>query len=156
MTQVMEEKSLYLGHFEEFEKNLGAGDRPWLRRSRKAAIARFDELGFPGPRHEDWKFTRLSVLAKLPFHLAEGESRSLSSPLKKLATEPGTGPRLVFVNGRFAKEFSSPGRLAKGVILSSLAEAIVKQENLVEPRLARNARYDEHALTALNTAFLQD
>ena len=40
---------------------------PWLFPLRKAGLARFAELGFPTLRHEDWRFTNVAPIAKLPF-----------------------------------------------------------------------------------------
>jgi len=36
-------------------------------------LARFAELGFPGPRDEEWRFTSLAPLLKVPFELAWDE-----------------------------------------------------------------------------------
>ena len=41
---------------------------------RRAAIARFAELGFPGTRNEDWKFTSVAPLVRTPL-LLPGETR---------------------------------------------------------------------------------
>ena len=43
-------------------------DQPkWLLPLRKAGIASFAELGFPTLHDEDWRFTNVAPLAKLPF-----------------------------------------------------------------------------------------
>jgi len=46
--------------------------------------------------------------------------------------------------------------VADGVRLGSLAEALRERPSEVQPYLAKTARYDANAFTALNTAFLQD
>src|SRR5262245_49817304 len=155
MTQLLQENNLYLAHFEEFEKAHGASDTPWLRRIRKSAIARFGALGFPGPRHEDWRFTNLAALAKTPFQPA-AETSLEQDELSRLSGDIGDCHRLVCANGRFAPELSSLRGLPGGVIVTGLAKAIVEHANLVEPHLARHARFEDHALTALNTAFIGD
>ena len=63
--QLMKEADPYLAKFERFEKE--AKQPPWLFPLRKAGIARFAELGFPTTRHEDWRFTNVAPIAKLPF-----------------------------------------------------------------------------------------
>src|SRR5262249_57145945 len=43
-----------------------------------------------------------------------------------------------------------------GVLVCGLEEALARHRHLVEPHLARYADYENHAFTALNTAFLCD
>src|ERR1035441_8146894 len=42
----------------------------WLGPLRKAGIASFADQGFPTLQDEDWRFTNVAPIAKLPFHLA--------------------------------------------------------------------------------------
>jgi Fe-S cluster assembly protein SufD len=65
-------------------------------------------------------------------------------------------PRLVIVNGRFAAELSSMDALPKEVRLMSLREAIDREDETVRTHLARHARHEDQAFTALNTALLDD
>ena len=46
----------------------------WLGELRAAGMARFEALGFPTTRHEDWRFTNLKPLADLPFQSAAGNA----------------------------------------------------------------------------------
>jgi Fe-S cluster assembly protein SufD len=62
---------------------------------------------------------------------------------------------LVFVNGRFAPEISHPV-LPAGVVVLSLAEALARRPELVEPHLGKHAAVDATPFTALNAAFIQD
>src|SRR5262245_18077211 len=123
MIDVMKKLDHYAEAFSQFEVET-AGDPPWLRRLRKAAIARFGQLGFPGPRDEDWKFTNLAPLAALPFALV---------PAAPVAVRAG--------------------KLPAGVVVCSLAEAVVKHTALVEQHLGHHADGKGLTFTALNTAF---
>src|SRR5207244_5675198 len=68
IAEPMKETDPYLLEFERFDK-AGASARPsWIYPIRKAGIARFAELGFPTPRNEDWRFTNVAPIAKLPFY----------------------------------------------------------------------------------------
>src|SRR5436309_14849069 len=99
---LMKETDPYLAKFERFEKE--AKQPSWLFPLRKAGIARFAELGFPTTRHEDWRFTNVAPIAKLPFKpvFDEGAEDASAAALSELTFAKVTGPRLVFVNGRFA------------------------------------------------------
>src|SRR6266567_3412337 len=101
---VMKETDPYLAKFERFEEE--AKQPSWLFPLRKAGIARFAELGFPTTRHEDWRFTNVAPIARLPFKPVF-DSRAETVPdsaLSELTFAKLAGPRLVFVNGRFASE----------------------------------------------------
>src|SRR5260221_14524402 len=84
-----------------------AGQHPsWLFPLRKAGLARFAELGFPTLQDEDWRFTNLAPITKLPFKpVIEGRSDGVTAgALKKFAFADLAGSRIVFVNGYFAKD----------------------------------------------------
>jgi Fe-S cluster assembly protein SufD len=149
----MEETERFLTNFSRFEKELGLAARSWPHELRTAAIERFAELGLPGPRDEEWKFTNLARLAQTVFEPARRASLS-KNELSSVALTGG-GPRLVFVNGRLAANLSTPAP-GDGIVIRSLAEVLEQQPSLIERHLAQYARFDEHPFTALNTAFLSD
>jgi Fe-S cluster assembly protein SufD len=153
MSELRQEKDIYLANFTRFEKDLAAHGSPALHRLRKAAIGRFEELGFPTARNEDWKFTSVAQLARVPFQLAAKghlDGRELFLKLRPDAI------RLVFVNGFYAPEHSMTTGLPPRVIVSNLAAALDTYQELIEPHLARTARYEDQPFTALNTAFIRD
>ena len=55
----------HLKKFERFERE--PKQPSWLFPLRKAGLARFAERGFPTINDEDWRFTNVSAIAKLPF-----------------------------------------------------------------------------------------
>ena len=125
---------------------------------RKAGIAHFAELGFPTIKHEDWRFTNIAPITKLPFKpFFASERNGLSADLISKSTF-GNLPssRLVFVNGHFAADLSTRGILPQGVILESLGSALATHPAPLEQHLARYATTQDNAFTALNTAFFQD
>jgi Fe-S cluster assembly protein SufD len=151
MPQVLPEKDLYLTSFGPLEQ---APAPPWLRRLRKAALTRFDQLGFPTARNEEWKFTSVAPLLHVPFKLAAEPALVEGAAV---APDRFAGAvQLVFINGQFSHELSACSELPAGVIVTSLAAAIRESPEQVEPHLARHARHDHHPFIALNTAFVQD
>jgi Fe-S cluster assembly protein SufD len=158
MIEAKEEKNIYLSNFSRFEKELPATGNPWLNRIRKAAIRRFTELGFPTTRNEDWKFTSVDPIAKIPFRPVISDEHN-GVTLRQIGGAPFEVPnctRLVFINGRYSAELSGLNAGRDGVIATSLADALASHSDWVEPYLARYASYDNHAFTALNTAFIHD
>src|SRR5947207_3947870 len=122
--QLMKETDPYLAKFERFENE--AKQPSWLFPLRKAGIARFAELGFPSTRHEDWRFTNVAPIAKLPFKpVFDNRADGLADGALGNLTFGGlTGTSLVFVNGRFAPGHSTLRPLPKGVKAGSLAAAL--------------------------------
>ena len=113
---------------------------------RDDAFHCFDRLGFPTTRREEWRFSNVAPIAQTPFVAPErtptyGQAALDALPLPKLG-----GPALVFVYGWF-----TPGVRAR-----SLAEVLVSDPDTVLSYLGRLARIENHAFTALNTAFLRD
>jgi Fe-S cluster assembly protein SufD len=154
---VLEEKSMFLSDFEQAEAALKKVGPPALHAQRQTAIERFAALGFPTLEDEEWRFTSLAPLTRTTFQPAGPRPNSLDAQrLEQSALSAGDGYRLVFVNGHHAPELSSPRPLPPGTVVGSLAEALRTQPERVAPHLARHADYEEHAFTALNTAFLRD
>src|SRR5262245_39445594 len=95
---LMKDVSPQLEKFEHFEQE---AKRPsWVFPLRKAGIARFEELGFPTPQHEDWRFTNVAPIAKLPFRPVFSPPADGISPELIAYTAFGKleARRLVFVN----------------------------------------------------------
>jgi len=154
---VHENQAPYLSGFAVVEDKLAARGAPWLHRIRTAAIRRFAELGFPTTHIEEWKYTNVAPLTRIPFEpAAELPAGQVAETLHGRPFASLGACRAVLVNGRYCRELSSPGALPQGVRVCSLAEALETEPNLVEEHLARYASFENHAFVALNTAFLED
>jgi Fe-S cluster assembly protein SufD len=146
---------VYLEKFSRFARE--ASQPSWLLPLRKAGIARFAELGFPTLRDEDWRFTNVSSITKLPFKPAfEPAAGVAANALMDQAFANLSGPRLVFVNGRFAGELSSVTNLTAGVKAGSLAAALGSDAPFLEKHLGRYAHNADNGFAALNQAFFLD
>ncbi len=120
---------------------------------REDAARRFDELGFPARRDEEWRFTNVSSIAKTQFAPAPSglNAREAEQFEQRLYPHAG-GPRLVFINGRHSPALSSGGKLPWGIRATPLREA----NGTLEAHLTRYADYQDHAFVALNTAHFED
>lgn len=144
--------------FERFEQ-AGASRQPaWLFPMRKAGIARFAELGFPTLKHEDWRFTNVAPIAKLPFKpvFEAGVNGLTLDALGQFPFAKLPGARLVFVNGHFVAGLSTLPKLKDGIKVSNLASALANDADLIERHLGRYVRTEDNAFAALNSAFFQD
>jgi Fe-S cluster assembly protein SufD len=152
----MKDTEPHLAKFERFERE--EKHPSWVFPLRKAGIARFAELGFPTLKQEDWRFTNVSPIAKLPFKpVFEASGDGLTrQALANFTFGSLPGPRLVFVNGHYVAELSSPAEPQSGLVIGSLAAALSTHSDLVQKHLARHAQSEDNPFTALNTAFFQD
>jgi Fe-S cluster assembly protein SufD len=125
MIDVTDEKDLYLTSFEQFEKDQAAKSPGWVHTVRKSAMEQFARLGFPTTRDEEWRFTSVAALGKIPFQ-SVGAQPAVFPPgtLDPFKIRNWTGHLMVFLNGRFSRELSSFRKLPNGLQLISLATAL--------------------------------
>jgi Fe-S cluster assembly protein SufD len=151
-------KDRYVAAFETLQRQGALRGPSWLAPLRRSAMARFAETGFPTTRDEDWRYTSLAPLAAMPFRPAESlaPDRLPAGALERLALGGADWPRLVFVNGRYSPRHSLLPPLPGGTQLSSLAEAMAVDGQLIERHLAQHAGWNGNVFAALSTAFIQD
>ena len=143
---------------EKFKQLEPAAQPKWLAPLRKAGIATFSELGFPTLRDEDWRFTNVAPIEKLPFQPARevvvngAESKILGEAI--FAKLPGN--RLVFVNGFFSAKLSSQGKIPGGAKIKNLSAAFADDSALIEKHLGKHAHTADNSFAALNQAFFSD
>jgi Fe-S cluster assembly protein SufD len=128
---------------------------PWLAPIRRAAIDRFQALGFPSRKREDWKYTNVAKVADFlagsfdpPQATADAHDTDVDT--SKLAHA------LVFVDGCFDAARSHTATLPDGVVVDSVARISQERPELVEPLLSRSEGDDDRAFVALNAALQQD
>src|SRR5215207_4935226 len=147
----------YLEQFQTFSRDAGRTVPSWLGSMRQCAIERFEALGFPTTKNEDWHFTSVApiVEAAFPPRSAPGGDVELAD-LAPFTFGATNWPTIVFVNGVFAPALSSLDSLPDGVRVYDLASAIRQNDPLLERYLSKIAPYELHAFTALNSAFVND
>jgi Fe-S cluster assembly protein SufD len=157
MMDFAEETGAYRSHFDRFEESLGSEVDCWPHALRKDSLECFVEQGFPKTHMEEWRFTSVAPLVSTPFELAAPTPRDLTpTEVDRFTLGDWKRSRIVFANGRFYPELSSFRALPDGVIIGSLAEALTKHRDLVEPHLGRYVDSEKNAFAALNSAFVAD
>jgi Fe-S cluster assembly protein SufD len=139
----------------------------WLDTLRKQAISRFELLGFPTTKNEDWHFTSVAPIAEQSFSAPMLSSRDKTSEgstagvvaradLERFSFGQPQWHTFVFVNGEFSEDLSSYAGLRREVSVTPLASALRDGSGRPERHLGKIASFDTHAFTALNTAFIRD
>lgn len=128
------------------------GGPEWLVGLRRDAAARLREGGFPGKKHEKWRFTSVRDVVDTAFQRSTGGEPDGSAVTGWVDARLGedTTFRVVLAGG--APIFA--GRAPDGVRVVSLAEAIASDAALLEPVLGRLAPAEHFA--ALNAAMFTD
>jgi Fe-S cluster assembly protein SufD len=162
MISVNEREGLYLARFKKLEKQFASNQPSFLREIRQQAINRFADLGFPTTRNEEWKYTNVAPITRIPFQPVTDHK-----PLGPGFGLPVGGqrtPDAVFSNGRFLQSSSGiPGNgnektLPAGLRVGSLAAALADDVRgpALEQHLTQHASFTDHAFAALNTALFED
>jgi Fe-S cluster assembly protein SufD len=148
----------YENAFEKFQMQRGDNREPWVQQLRQKAMSRFSELGFPTVRDEEWKYTNVDEIARARFQVTfeDAHSDALKDEIEKLHPCPLAWNRIVFVNGRYAQEFSHVIDLPDNVYVGTLRQAIQSGSSEVKQHLAKKVKTDDNGFTALNTAFIDD
>jgi Fe-S cluster assembly protein SufD len=142
----------------------GAAEPQWLLDRRLHAWSTYEATPLPTTRLEEWRYTDLSrVLGLDDLVLSDAPDRpsdaaSLPAPLVRAMDEDraATG-HLVEVDGRVVHTDLVADLSAKGVVLSSLRDAVRTRPDLVEKYLATQALPPEEGkFEALNAALWRD
>lgn len=113
---------------------------PFRPESLTLAQSLLNELEFPNTRVEAWKYTRVTKISKQNFAQSSAQLNSIEH-LKVTHN----GPTLVFVNGFYNVELSTP--IANDEVI---VEAIEKADQV---ELGTQTRLENNVFSVLNTAF---
>jgi Fe-S cluster assembly protein SufD len=133
------------------------GDRK-VAALRDAAAARFEALGLPHRRVEEWKYTDLRALlgdAKPLAGAPDEAAKNLAKQAGKLIGDIDAR-RVVFVNGVFAPDLSDLDNFSAGLTIRSMAAALTAGDSIVAEHLGKVATPDRESVVELNTALMRD
>jgi Fe-S cluster assembly protein SufD len=138
------------------ERNIHSS-QPWLDTLRKAAMARFNEVGYPGRREEEWRFTNVDPIAKTRFSLAARiEDPSSIEAATQFSFGRDAVSELVFINGHYTPQLSKLGKLPRGVKVQSLTETFSANPAELKNHLSKFADIKVNSFVALNTGSIRD
>ncbi|MFU8804022.1 MAG: hypothetical protein ACNA8W_09465, partial [Bradymonadaceae bacterium] len=140
---------------------LGAKNFPesalWLAKAKKVATERLQTLDLPGPKHEEWRFTRLKGLAAHRFAAAGKDVAVATALVEDLWLTEAKTARVVFINGRFSPVFSHVSGLPEGARVTTWRELIAGGESAVlRDRLGANPWFEDDLFYTLNSALFED
>ncbi|MGH2574612.1 MAG: hypothetical protein ACRDFC_02820, partial [Ignavibacteria bacterium] len=151
-------KNWYISNFNSFENSLNGQINSPVHKIRRQAVSVLNELDFPTPKNEEWKYTNIAPLLNYSFVPSNAEEHSgfdkIDKSLSKLIKSLNAS-LAVFVNGYYSEILSSLKPHANGIKIKSLASLIQKNPEFISNYFAKYAKI-ENSFTALNTAFVND
>ena len=124
----------------------------WFNDLRAHAVDRVGAATVPTTRDEEWRFTDISPLTKIPFQPARNAAQVGAPDLDRFAL-PEAGTRLTFVDGVYVPQLSFNNA---GIVVENIAAGLTRHGAAMQTHLGRHAAFDDNAFAALNTAFLND
>jgi Fe-S cluster assembly protein SufD len=135
---------------------LPGGQVAWVRHARQEGATLWQAQGAPSVKVEQWKYTNLRDMLKVPFRAARPADEIGLDAIPAGVALTLDAHVLVFVNGRFSPELSDLDALPKGVAVATLATMLETEPHAVEPFIGRIADAADLPFAALNQAGLED
>ena len=148
-------KTQLIADFKTAEGRMNGEAKSAVHLVRQQALERFDKLGFPTIRHEEWKYSNVKNLVNQAFEFNAVTNFS-AKDLEEMAIPNLEGNILYFINGIYNTELSTIVSPDSELQILTFAEAAKAQPELVEQYFNKYSDYQDNAFTALNTAFAQN
>ena len=151
-------KSWYLQAFQNFESRLNGQKTTEFHRLRKNAIQSFHNTGFPSTRDEEWKYTDITSLTDRNFEIVSPDEKVTLNvnDFQHHQFEDLEEATAVFINGFFNADFSNLQSVSDKIRITSLREAIDRNDQNILNLLTRQSELNEESFVSLNTAFMED
>ena len=145
----------YLDSILKGQPQLPPSSTTWFNQLRAHALEQAGTLQVPTTRDEEWRFTDISPLTRLPLRPSLPISAPLVTEVERFQLDDAT-IRLVFVDGAFMPHLSSrlEGSEYEGLVVTDLSVAVATHAAVIEPHLGRLAGFENNLFAALNTAYL--
>ena len=148
-------KTQLIADFKTAEGRMNGEAKSAVHLVRQQALERFDKLGFPTIRHEEWKYSNVKNLVNQAFEFNAVTNFS-AKDLEEMSIPNLEGNILYFINGIYNTELSTIVSPDSELQILTFAEAAKTQSELVEQYFNKYSDYQDNAFTALNTAFAQN
>ena len=146
----------YIDLYRDAEEMICRHSVPVLNAPRREAMEAFSRMGWPGSKHEAYRYTSLAPLMEPDFALNLNRLQMPANPQDAFRCDvPNLSTAIYFV----VNDTPLPAThhlLPEGVLMGSLKELAAQHPDLVARYYGKLARWQEDAPTAFNTAFAQD
>lgn len=137
-----------------FENDLNGQAKSPVHRRRQEAFQRFEQMGFPTKRDEEWKYTNLRPVLKHDYRIfSEGEAAIDFRDVKRYFLSDVDSYKLVFIDGMFSAYLSETTH--EHFDICTFGSMLLKFPEVAEEYFTRALPKDE-SLAAVNTAFARE
>ena len=145
-------KTQLIADFKTAEGRMNGEAKSAVHLVRQQALERFEALGFPTTRHEEWKYSNVKNLINQAFDF-NAKTDFSAADLELMPIPNLEGNILYFINGVYNAELSNIVSPETELQIMTFAEAAKNQPALVEKYFNQYSDIQVNAFTALNTAF---
>ncbi len=147
-------KEIILDKYAEFEKELNGQTGTLIHDARRSAIKQFENIGLPGPKNEEYKYTGLTRLISKEVDFTKPATRSALSKedIQKFHFPHDEANILYFVNGFYQEELSNIPSSKEELIISDLHSAFKLYQGDISAHFGKYLNHDD-SFGSLNTAF---
>ncbi len=148
----------YKDLFQQFRSELDANSVEGLNRHRDSAFDRFQQIGFPTSREEDYKHSNVARVFDTDLGL---NLRNIPMPVNPYDTfkcdVPNLSTHLYFlINDRYYDKTLANDPLPDGVFVGSLQRFSEDYPDIFNANYGQIADYSDNGVVAYNTMFAQD
>ena len=148
----------YKDLFQQFRSELDANSVEGMNRHRDAAFDRFQQIGFPTSREEDYKHSNVARVFDTDLGL---NLRNIPMPVNPYDTfkcdVPNLSTHLYFlINDRYYDKTLANDPLPDGVFVGSLQRFSEDYPDIFNANYGQIADYSDNGVVAYNTMFAQD
>jgi Fe-S cluster assembly protein SufD len=146
----------FIDQFFEFERQLNGQKNLPIHANRKKAIEQFEELGVPGVKNEDYKYTNIGKVLEQKFDLhsfKHSSSELTSEDFSHFLIDGMDTDKIVFINGIYSEEFSVI-QDQDGLEVMQLEKAFGLYPDEIQMHFDKNVETNKDGFAALNTAFV--
>jgi Fe-S cluster assembly protein SufD len=137
-----------------FENELNGESRSPVHKIRQQAFHRFENLGFPTKRDEEWKYTSLRSILKHDYRIFHpGENGVDFKDVKRFFLSDLDTYKLVFIDGVFSSWLSNTTH--ERFDICTFSSMLNKYKDVAETYFNRAIPEDD-AMAAINTAFARE
>ena len=140
----------FIDGLENLDKTISLQSSGWLREFRLKNLSRFQKLGFPTTKDEEWKYTNIEPIVRKNYRTPPFAELTDTKSLRDII-----GPdehTFIVVNGSFSPQLSNLKGIPKGIIICALQDAALSHRAEIENILNKYDPEKANKFTALNIA----
>ncbi|MFT7249310.1 MAG: Fe-S cluster assembly protein SufD [Algoriphagus sp.] len=139
------------GAFKEVQSGLNGSTSQAFNQRRIGALESFNSLGFPTPKHEEWKYSNIKGLVNGTYNFA-AQNKLNKENLKNFELPDLEGIIIYFVNGVYQEGLSNLDLSEGKVSIHTLEDAQKNSPELLNEHFSKYSNDSGEAFTAVNTA----